>query len=123
HAGNACCTILLGDNATWLETHTARELRDYIQKLSGAVLIIASEKAAGSIPGAKILIGRRETNGLVREFDVQYGVLPETSETENDCVAIAVRGDTLVISGSNDRSVHYSACHLLETQFGIGFYF
>ena len=41
HAGNACCTILLGDNATWLETHTARELRDYIQKLSGAVLILS----------------------------------------------------------------------------------
>lgn len=123
NAGTACCTIVLGNNATWLETHTARELRDYIQKISGAVLIIAPESAAGSIPGAKILIGRRETNTLVCAFDEEYRILPETSDTENDCIAFAVREDTLVISGSNDRSVHYSACHLLETQFGVGFYF
>lgn len=74
-------------------------------------------------PGGKILIGRPATHGMIRTFEKKAHVLPAQSDVENDCVALAVRGETLVISGSNERSVYYSVCHLLQTYFGVGFYF
>lgn len=119
----ACCVLVLGQDATWLERHTAQELRDYLKKISGAHLLIVSEQMLSGLPGGRILIGRPETNGLIRAWDEKEGLLPPQSDTENDCIALIARGETLVISGSNDRSVHYAACHLLQTQFGVGFYF
>ena len=121
--GTACCSILLGENATWLETHAAQELRLYIQKISGAWLLIAGEKEGASLPGGRILVGRPTTHGMIRAFEEREHVLPGESEDENDCVAIAVRGETMVLGGSNQRSVYYSVCHLLQTQFGVGFYY
>ncbi len=116
-------TIILGKNATWLERHTAEELRDYIAKISGATLLIATEDYCTGLPKGRILIGRASTNGLIRAFNEQESVLPEESTTEKDCIAIVVRGDTMILSGSNDRSVHYASCHMLQTVFGVGFYF
>lgn len=121
--GMACCSVVVGRDSTWLEHHAAQELRSYIQKISGAVLLIVPEHDAQSMPGGKILIGRPATHGMIRAFDEKENVLPAQSDVENDCIALAVRGDTLIISGSNERSVHYSACHLLQTYFGVGFYF
>ena len=121
--GMACCSVVVGRDATWLEHHAAQELRSYIQKISGAVLLIVPEHDAQSVPGGKILIGRPVTHGMIRTFEKKEHVLPAQSDVENDCVALAVRGETLVISGSNERSVYYSVCHLLQTYFGVGFYF
>lgn len=120
--GAPCSAIVLGRHATWLERHTAEEFRDYVQKISGAALLILEEDLAAAYLGGKILIGRASTSGAVRGFHEQYRVLPPESVQDNDCIALAVRGETLLISGSNDRSVHYSACHLLQTVFGVGFY-
>ena len=114
--GLARSVIVTGKKATWLERHTAEELRDYIEKISGAALLVVAEQDIAGLPGGRILIGRPETNGLVRAFDErENNVLPAYSETENDCVAIVARGETLVLSGSNDRSVHYASCHMLQT--------
>ena len=121
--GKATSIIVIGNNATWLERHTAEEFRDYIEKISGASLLITAEQDIAGLTGAMILIGRPETCELIRAFDTKENILPAQSTTENDCVAIVVRDNTLIISGSNDRSVHYSACHLLEKKFGVGFYF
>ena len=121
--GMACCSVVVGRDATWLEHHAAQELRSYIQKISGAVLLVVPEHDAQSVPGGKILIGRPATHGMIRTFEKKAHVLPAQSDVENDCVALAVRGETLVISGSNERSVYYSVCHLLQTYFGVGFYF
>lgn len=121
--GVACCSIILGEKATWLEAHTAQELRCYIHRISGAWLHIVKEKSAGSMHGGRILIGCPATHTIISAFEEQEHVLPAQSDVENDCIAIAVRGEVLVISGSNQRSVHYSACHLLQVQFGVGFYF
>ena len=116
-------TIILGSRATWLDRHAAEELRSYVKKISGATLVITHESYLASVTGGKILIGRPSTSDAVGAFAAGYpDVLPAESETENDCVAYAVRGDELVISGSNDRSVYYSVCHLLQTEFGVGFY-
>ena len=122
-SGIPCSTILLGNRATWLDRHAAEELRNYVQKISGAILNITCEKYVSSIFGNKILIGLPSSNDLIRAFAEKHpGILPAESTTENDCVAYAVRGDTLVISGSNPRSVYYSVCHLLEKELGVGFY-
>ncbi len=121
--GAACCCVILGENATWLETHAAQELCLYIQKISGARLLLAREREAASLPGGRILVGRPATHGMIRAFEEREHVLPGESETENDCIAIAVRGEVLVLGGSNQRSVHYSVCHLLQEQFGVGFYY
>lgn len=116
-------TIVLGSHATWVDRHAAEELRNYVQKISGATLIITREKYISSIFGNKILVGLPSTSDSIQQFAADNpGLLPEESAVENDCVAYAVRGDTLVISGSNNRSVYYSVCHLLQTELNVGFY-
>ena len=96
-------TIIVGRRATWLDRHAAEELRDYVKKISGTILNIADE----TLTGNRILIGRPSTSDLVKNFaDQPPGILPAESDTENDCLAIVQRGEVLVLSGSNDRSVY-----------------
>lgn len=116
-------TIIVGRRATWLDRHAAEELRDYVKKISGTILNIADETLTMVVTGNRILIGRPSTSDLVKNFaDQNPGILPAESDTENDCLAIVQRGEVLVLSGSNDRSVYYSVCHLLQTVFHVGFY-
>ena len=116
-------TIIVGRRATWLDRHAAEELRDYVKKISGTILNIADETLTMAVTGNRILIGRPSTSDLVKNFaDQTPGILPAESDTENDCLAIVQRGEVLVLSGSNDRSVYYSVCHLLQTVFHVGFY-
>lgn len=116
-------TIIVGRRATWLDRHAAEELRDYVKKISGTILNIADETLTMAVTGNRILIGRPSTSDLVKNFaDQNTGILPAESDTENDCLAIVQRGEVLVLSGSNDRSVYYSVCHLLQTVFHVGFY-
>ena len=116
-------TIIVGRRATWLDRHAAEELRDYVKKISGTILNIADETLTMAVTGNRILIGRPSTSDLVKNFaDQNPGILPAESDTENDCLAIVQRGEVLVLSGSNDRSVYYSVCHLLQTVFHVGFY-
>lgn len=116
-------TIIVGRRATWLDRHAAEELRDYVKKISGTILNIADETLTMAVTGNRILIGRPSTSDLVKNFaDQNPGILPAESDTENDCLAIIQRGEVLVLSGSNDRSVYYSVCHLLQTVFHVGFY-
>lgn len=123
HQGLSRSVIVIGQGATWLERHTAEELRDYIRKISGAALLIVAEQDLIGLKGGRILIGRPATHGMIRHFDELHHLLPPQDDGQNDCIALISRGDTLLISGSNDRSVHYAACHLLQMQFGVGFYF
>ena len=104
-------TIIVGRRATWLDRHAAEELRDYVKKISGTILNIADETLTMAVTGNRILIGRPSTSDLVKNFaDQNPGILPAESDTENDCLAIVQRGEVLVLSGSNDRSVYYSVC-------------
>ena len=82
--GMACCSVVVGRDATWLEHHAAQELRSYIQKISGAVLLVVPEHDAQSVPGGKILIGRPATHGMIRTFEKKAHVFPAQSEVEND---------------------------------------
>lgn len=120
--GRAVSRIVLGRGASWLETHAAEELRDYVEKLSGARLLITYEQDSFPAPGDQILVGRPSTHEGIRRLAGELALPPE-SETDNDCVVIVSRGKTLILSGTNDRSVFYSVCHLLQTRFHVGFYF
>ena len=62
--GMACCSVVVGRDATWLEHHTAQELRSYIQKISGAVLLVVPEHDAQSVPGEMCI--RDRCTGLRR---------------------------------------------------------
>lgn len=44
--GSAVSRIVLGHCATWLETHGAEQLRDAIERISGAHLLITYEQDA-----------------------------------------------------------------------------
>ena len=92
--GMACCSVVVGRDATWLEHHAAQELRSYIQKISGAVLLVVPEHDAQSVPGGKILIGRPATHGMIRTF-----------EKKGACVAGAERcGERLCRTGGAWRN-------------------
>lgn len=56
--GSAVSRIVLGHCATWLETHGAEQLRDAIERISGAHLLITYEQDACPARGGRILIGR-----------------------------------------------------------------
>ena len=81
--GLARSVIVTGKKATWLERHTAEELRDYIEKISGAALLVVAEQDIAGLPGGRILLSAgRKQNGLVRAFDErENNVLPAYSET------------------------------------------
>ena len=120
--GKAVSRIVLGRRATWLETHAADQLKRYVRQLSGACLLITYEQDAFPAPGGAILIGRPGTHDGVGRYAGALGLEPQDAQ-ERDAVAILARGDELVLSGSNDRSVYYSVFHLLQTHFHVGFYF
>ena len=99
-------TIILGSRATWLDRHAAEELRNYVKKISGATLVITQEHYVSSVTGGKIFIGRPSNSDIVADFAARNPeVLPEESDTENDCVAYAVRGTTASATCCKPNSV------------------
>ena len=60
--GLARSVIVTGKKATWLERHTAEELRDYIEKISGAALLIVAEQdVEGQGADGFLSAGRKRT--------------------------------------------------------------
>lgn len=115
-------TIIVGRRATWLDRHAAEELRDYVknQRNDPEYCGRNTDHGCDRQPHSH---WPPSTSDLVKNFaDQNPGILPAESDTENDCLAIVQRGEVLVLSGSNDRSVYYSVCHLLQTVFHVGFY-
>ena len=120
--GVAVSRIVLGCRTTWLETHAAEQLRDAVEKLSGAHLLLTYEQDACPAGGGRILVGRPSTHqGIARIAQAQG--FPQESQEENDCVVLYATEEELALSGTNDRSVYYSVFHLLQTQFHVGYYF
>lgn len=120
--GSAVSRIVLGHCATWLETHGAEQLRDAIERISGAHLLITYEQDACPARGGRILIGRPATHREISRYARAQGFPPESPEA-NDCVILCAVGEDLILSGTNDRSVYYSVFHLLQTHFHVGYYF
>ena len=81
--GKAVSRIILGKYATWLETHAAEELQRYIERLSGARLLLTYEQDSCPMEGGRIRIGRPSTHEGIRLLSEAW-VLPPESETEDD---------------------------------------
>lgn len=120
--GQAVSRIVLGRRATWLETHAAEQLREAVEKISGAHLLLTYEQDACTIAGGRILIGRPSTHDIIAA-SAQTHDFPAESLEEHDCLIICADEQDLILSGTNDRSVYYSVFHLLQTHFHVGYYF
>jgi hypothetical protein len=89
----------------------ARDLRDYLQKITGARLpIVSDEKDPG---GALILVGK---SALTRALDekVPAGVTPQREE---EGFVILAQGDRLLLAGNDEGSYHgteYAVAEFLE---------
>src|SRR5690349_9806463 len=89
----------------------ARDLRDYLQKITGARLpLVSDEKDPG---GAVILVGK---SALTRALDdkVPAGVTPQREE---EGFVILAKGDRLLLAGNDEGPYHgteYAVAELLE---------
>ncbi len=121
--GRACCTLVVGTDATWLERRAADELKKYLSTMSGAEVPIG-ETAPGQ--GTLVAIGRAETNPIVASAIAQNRVtLSENYPGRDGFVLKTVRldeRDVLVVGGSMDRATLYAAYALLEDVLGVGFF-
>ena len=131
--GNPKAVILLGADPTSIEKHAAKELKKYIEQMSGAELKIMTgiENAVIKVQNV-VLIGRAETNPKIKELydkDVIHlspehpgsdGFIIKTI-THNPSFSSADK-DYLVIGGSVDRGTLYAVYHLLERELNVGFF-
>ena len=113
--GKPTCTIVISDKASAPEAFAAEELRDYIRKISGATIPIAT--TADNVNKPMIVIGTKQSNPLIPYLDPSIAF----SAREEDCDAFVVRtreGNLLLI-GANERSCLYAAYDLLEDELNV----
>ena len=119
--------IAVGDNPTWIERHAARELAGYVGKMSGAQLnmVCASDEAC-RVRGNVILIGRSETNALVKQLCHKRSIRLSVDDPGLDGFIVRTLSDDgrhyLVLAGSVDRGTLYAVYHFLENFLNIGFF-
>jgi len=128
--GRPRSAILIGQGATALEEHAAEELRDYVEKMTGARLPVRRH-GSGRLSGVKehdvVIIGRAGSNPLVRalieagkvrlsdDFPGLDGFIAKTVQADEDRMA-------LVLGGSKDHSTLYAVYDVLERFGRIGFF-
>jgi hypothetical protein len=119
--------IIIGSEASRIDVHSAQELQQYVQKMSGVKIPILKENAPDVTQwNNRILIGRTESNGITKKL-VQEGIVRLSSDYPGlDGFVIKhvqTNGITcLVLGGSMDRGTLYAAYDLLEKFCGVGFF-
>ncbi|MEX1240564.1 MAG: DUF4838 domain-containing protein [Cyclobacteriaceae bacterium] len=101
-------TIVIPERPTVIEIQAAMVLQDYVNRISGAMLPIASDNSR-KIEGGEILIGNVNRPG-------QRGV--SLDKLGKDGVFIHNTGKTLIITGGPDKGVLYAVYTLLEQYLG-----
>jgi hypothetical protein len=91
----------------------ARDLQEYVQKMSGAKLPIVADDAAPA--GPLVLVGR---SALTKPFDTKIpsGLTPERNE---EGLLILCKGDRLVLAGNDETIYHgteYAVAEFLHRQ-------
>jgi hypothetical protein len=118
-----CSTIVLGEDASWMERHAAEELQRYLKAMSRAEIPIADTVPAD---GVLIAVGNPDRNRLVgRAVDIGAITLSGDSPGLDGFVLKTVAADgreMLVVAGSTDRGTLYAVYWLLEEVLGIGFF-
>jgi len=125
--GKPKAVIIVGKEASWIDNHSAEQLQHYIQKMSGVTVTIAKEGTANATRWKNyILIGRAESNALVRKL-VQGGMVRLSSDYPglDGFIVKQVQSDgndCLVLGGSVDRGTLYATYDFLERFCGVGFF-
>src|SRR5688572_20388074 len=106
--GKPKSTIVIPEKATVIEIQAAMVLQDYVQRISGATLPIATEHTKG-IEGGEILIGNVSRPGSAGVSLDQLG---------KDGLLIHTTGKSLIITGGPDKGVLYAVYTFLEKYLG-----
>ena len=126
-SGEAVAVIALAPEAAWIDRHAAQELSQFVARITGTPLPIAAIPSAEVTRATvRILIGRAETNSLIREL-VAVGRI-DLSELEPGGDGFAIKTvshddrDYLILSGGRGRSDLYAVYDFLEQECGVGFF-
>jgi len=108
--GTSSYRIIIADDAIPSENTAARELSEYLQRISGATLPVKMESEA-VITGKNILIGH---SAQVKQMlpDIDFAKL------KPDEIIIHTIGDTLILSGGRPRGTLYAVYTFLEKELG-----
>lgn len=109
-SGTTRIPVIIPENATAVENSAAKELVDYVKKITGKVLSISVEpsEASGTIIKEAIYIGNTR-------FANANNIIPTSDENW----IIKSIDNNLVLTGGAQRGVLYSVYHLLEDEFGV----
>lgn len=108
-AGKAAATVVVAADATVAEQTAAREVADYLGRMTGATFPVVTEGAAVS-RGTRILVG--PTQSAARQGLKAEGLAAEEW-------VIRTVGTDLVIIGGRPRGTIYGAYHFLEEMLGV----
>jgi len=105
--GKALVSIVIADNASGETVFAATELRDYIKKISGAVVNIIKEKAS---TGKNIYVGKSNAVDALK-------VSAENLEKEGFIIQ-TVKGN-LILLGHDDAGTQFAVYTFLENYLGV----
>ncbi len=112
--GRPSAVISLPSEASPAEQTAARELRDFIEQMTGVRLVIA-EEGKENTDGKKIYIGQ---SGLIGK---KLGGV-DFSKLRPDEIILQSVEDGVVLSGARPRGTLYAVYTLLEDYFGVRFW-
>ena len=110
--GNTTADIVLGKNADPSSHLAAKELSDYVGKMSGKKLAVKTDKSDAAY---KIYIGTLDT---VKDIPADLVKKLKAMESTEAC-AFLVRGKNMYIIGKNEVAELYGTYHFMEDKLGI----
>ncbi|MBI4026538.1 MAG: DUF4838 domain-containing protein [Verrucomicrobia bacterium] len=116
--GKPDCAVVLGEQATLVEKHAARELRDYLHKISGAEIPEASnrESVEGAVP---ILLGTPQSAKAVEAL----GLLEKVKNLSDEGFLIRIRKNEVAVFARQPMGVLYGVYTFLEDNLAIRWFF
>ena len=111
-AGRPRATLVVPSEPREREVAAAREIQDYVTRMSGAVLPLVRDSA--DVPGNRLLIGRTR-------FTDRADTRIDRGRLGDEGFVVKTVGRDLVVCGGSDFGTQYAACALLE-HLGIGWF-
>ena len=108
--GQAVAQIVMPEAATPVERTAAQELRDHLEKVTGAAFSLVTEAAPKS--GPRLLVGNTETSRrLAQDF--------LAAQAEYDSILLKTVGDEMILAGHPQRGALYAVYTYLEDVVGV----
>lgn len=111
--GNSTYAVVYGNNATEAEKFAAEQMQTYLEKVTGVVVPVVSERALLSNKNF-ISVGQTE---LLEESSVTV----DYDSLNGDGFVLKTVGNDLYITGANDRGTLYGVYDFLEKICGVRF--